>query len=132
MSSYPLFHSLFLSLSSFTFSSLPHLFISHSLPLSPPLASPSSSTLHLPWVFPPFVSSSPIRFFLTSSSPQLIASLMSYLNSPLPIAPTTGDAALEFSFYPLCFYGGLCMKYAIFFPFLLFDSICGFCGMCYY
>jgi hypothetical protein len=80
------------------------------LPLSPPpppLASPSPSTLHLPWIFPPFASSSPMGFSLTSLSPQLIASSISYLNSPLPTAPIIGDAALEIFFYPLCFYGGL-------------------------
>ena len=46
--------------------------------------------------------------------------------------PNNWWCCLRIFFYPLCFYGGLCMKYAIFFPFLLFDSICGFCGMCYY
>jgi hypothetical protein len=54
-------------------------------------------------------------FSLTSSP--LIAPSICYLNSPLPTAPTIGDAALEFFFYPLCFYGGLCMKDAIFFLF---------------
>jgi hypothetical protein len=54
-------------------------------------------------------------FSLTSSPPQLIAPSISYLNSPLPTVPTIGDAALDFFFYPLCFYGGLCMKDAIFF-----------------
>ena len=125
-----LFFTLFLSLSHLSPFHLPLTSSSPTLP--PPPASSSPSTLYLPWVFPPFASSSLIGLSLTSSPSQLIVSLISYLNSPLPTAPTTGDAALKFFFYPLCFYGGLCMKYAIFFPLLLFDSICEFCGMCYY
>ena len=87
----------------FTLSLIFHLFIFPSpihLPLSPPLASPSPSTLHLSWVFPLFASSSPMGFFLTSSPPQLIAPSISYLNFPLPIAPTIGDVVLEFFFTP--------------------------------
>jgi hypothetical protein len=37
-------------------------------------------------------------FSLTSLPPQLIAQSISYLNSPLPTAPTIGDVALEFFF----------------------------------
>ena len=130
--------------------SLPRLFISHGFF---PHASSSPSPLYLSWVFPsplhlpnwplhlPWVflpclfisltSSSLMDLSPTSSFPQFIAPSISYLNSPLPTAPTIGDTALNFFFLPLCFYGGLCMKDAIF-PLLLFDSICGFCDMCYY
>ena len=118
------------------------------LPLSLPLTS-SSSTLSPPRLFIshgffPHLFISPIdlfishRFFppclfisLTSSSPQLIAPSISYLNSPLPTAPTIGDAMLEIFFCP---YAPVvvCIWKKQFFPLLLFDSICGFGDMCYY
>ena len=86
--------------------SLSHLSPIH-LPLSPPLASPSPSTLHLPYMgfsiiclFISLTSSSPMGFSLTSSPPQLIAPSISYLNSPLPTAPTISDATLEIFFTP--------------------------------
>ena len=120
MSSYLLFHSFFLSLSHLSPFHLP--LTSSSPTLSPPrlsislnFSSPMGfSTLCL---FISLTSSSPMVFSLTSSPPQLIAPSICYLNSPLPIASTIGDAALDFFFYPLCFYGGLCMKDAIFFLF---------------
>ena len=125
MSSYPHFHCLSLShISSFIFSSPilfpPRLFISHGFF---PHTSSSPSPLHLPWVFPPcpfisLTSSSSISFSLISSSPQLIAPSIFYLNSLLPTTPTIGDA-LEFLFCPLYFCGGFCMKDAKFSPFVL-------------
>ena len=125
MSSYLLLHSLFL--------------LSHLSPFHLPLTS-SSSTLSSPHLsislnslspmgfstlclFMSFTSSSPIGFSLTSSPPQLIASSISYLNSPLPTIPTIGNAALEIFFTP-SFYGGLCMKDANFF--FLFCSLIRF------
>ena len=115
MSSYPLFHSHSLSLTS-------HLSPLH-LPHTLLLAFSSPSPLYLPWIFPPclfisLTSSSPMGFSLTFSSPQLIAPSISYLNSPLPITPTIGDA-LKIFFCPLCLCGGLCMKDANFFSFAL-------------
>ena len=88
------------------------------LPLSLPLTS-SSSTLSPPRLFIshgffPHLFISPLdlfishRFFppclfiaLTSSSPQLIAPSISYLNSPLPTVPTISNAALNFFFAPV-------------------------------
>uniref|UniRef100_A0A2N9EK49 Uncharacterized protein n=1 Tax=Fagus sylvatica TaxID=28930 RepID=A0A2N9EK49_FAGSY len=56
---------------------LPHLFIS---PID----------LFISHGFFPLASSSPLDLSLTSSSPQLIAPSISYLNSPLPTVPTIG------------------------------------------
>ncbi len=100
MSSYHLFHS------------LSHIYFTSSSPTLSPLL------LHLLYLF---ISHgfSPI----TSSSPQLIALLISYLNSPLPTTPTISDAAFKIFFCPLCFCGVLCMKDTIFSPFF---SLIGF------
>ena len=132
MSSSPLFYSLFLSLSHLSHFHLP--LTSSSPTLSPPCLSISLN------------SSSPIGFstlclfifhgvfpdLFTSPIDCTLNLLFGYLNSPLPTVPTVGDAALRNFFYSLCFYGGLCMKNEICFPLLLFDSIYGFFGICYY
>ena len=149
MSSYLLFF-LSLSLSHLIF----HLFISHSLSPSPlhlphslSLASLSPMgfspmPLHLPHLFIyhgffPHLFVSPIDLFIfhgffpfTSSSPQLIAPSISYLNFPLPTVLTIGNAAPKFFFTPMLLWWFV-YEICNCFPFLLFDSICGFCGMCY-
>ena len=130
MSFYSLFHSLFLSLSlslsSFTFSSptLSPPRLSISLNSSSPM---SFSTLYL---FISLTSSSPIGFSLTFSPPQLLAPSISYLNSSLPTTPTIGDAR-NFFLPPMLLWWFMYER-CNFFPLLLFDSICEFCGMYYY
>jgi hypothetical protein len=118
MSSYPLFHSLSLSLSL----SLSHTSFMFSSPTLSPLASPSPSTLHLPWVFPPFAFSSPMGFSLTSSPPQLIALSISYLNSPLPTTPTIGDVVLEIFLLPMLLWWFVYER-CNFFPLFLFSYL---------
>ena len=139
MSSYTLFHFLSLSLSLSLTSHLSSLHLPHSFLF----ASSSPSPLHFPWVFPsclfishgffPLASSSPMNLSLTSSSPQLIAPSISYLISPLPTTSTIGDVALDFFFFlPPVLMWWFMYERCNFFSLLLFDSIFGFCGICYY
>jgi hypothetical protein len=102
------------------------------LPHSLPLASSSPMGFFPPCLFISLTSSSPMGFFLTFSSPKLIAPSISYLNSPLPTAPTIGDGVLEFFFLSPVLLWWIVYERCNIFPLLLFDWICGFCGMCYY
>ena len=123
MSCYPLFHSLFLSLSlsSFTFSSPPHLFISHSPPPSHLFISLNSSS--------PMGFSTLCLFISYRVFPHLFTSLIDcILNLLFKLStthyPNNWWCCAWNVFYPLCFYGGLCMKDAIFF--FLFCSLIRF------
>ena len=135
---YVILPSFLLSLSlSLSLSLTSHLSSLH-LPLSLPLTS-SSPTLSPPRLFISLISSSPIGFsplplhlpwIFPSPLLQLIVPSISYLNSPLPTTPTIGDVALVF-FAPMLLWWFVYER-CNFFLLFLFDSICGFCGMCYY
>jgi hypothetical protein len=139
MSFYPLFFFFFFSLSL----SLSHLFISPS-PLYLPLSSPPPPPrLSISLNFSSLMGFSTLCLFISltswmgfsfiSSPPQLIAPSISYLNSTLPTAPIIGDTMLEIFFLPpILLWWFVYERCNFFFPLLLFDSICGFCGMCYY
>ena len=128
ISSYLLFHThtLSLSLSSFTFSSPPHLFTSHSLPHSP---------LHLPqlFIFHGFFHPLPLHLFHLFISHRVFPHLFTSpidctLNLLFKLSTTHYSnnwwCYTRNFFYPLCFYDGLCMKDAIFF--FLFCSLIWF------
>ena len=121
---------------SFSLSLIFHLFISPSplhLPLSPPpsclfISLNSSSPMGFSTICL-FISHGFFPYLFTSPIDCILNFLFKLSTTHYP--NNWWCCAWNF-FYPLCFYGGLCMKYAIFFPLLLFDLICGFCGMCYY
>ena len=132
MSSYTLFHFLSLSLTSHLSSlHLPHSF----LLASSSLMGFSPMPLHLPHLFIshgffPYLFISLIDIFisheffpLTSSSPQLIAPSIFYLNFPRPTVPTIGNTTLKFFFCPCAFVVVCVWNMQLFSPFALWFDL---------